>query len=88
MNWTIRSAQAVNAVSARVPDKQSGRVPELSDLLTDDFFARLSAYDAGPVRRILSDYLNKHKAVSLDDLQKTVWTALNVQNGRNRGEST
>jgi hypothetical protein len=83
----VELMKAVNVVLARAPDKQTGRVSELSDLLTADFFARLSAYDAGTVQQALSDYLNKRNAVGLDDLQRSVQTALNMQDGRNHSKS-
>lgn len=84
----VELMKAVNTVSSRVPDEHSGRIPRLSELLTADFFARLSAYDVGPVQRTLSDYLNSRKGVSLDDLQQAVRAALNMRNGNNhRGSS-
>jgi hypothetical protein len=83
----VELMKAVNAALARVPDKKSGRISELSDLLTADFFARLSAYDAGPVQNTLSDYLNKRNAVSIYDLQQSVRTALNLQGGSNGSKS-
>jgi hypothetical protein len=73
----VELIKTLNVVGSGTPNPIDGRVHELSDLLSDDFLARLSAYDGGAVCEALNDHLTEGSDVTLAALREKITNELN-----------